>query len=50
MVYILDSISINEIGEEWIRPKNTLIRIRRNKSNIEFAQVGHLDVEKYYRE
>ena len=50
MTHILDKININEIGEEWIYPDGTLIRIRRIGNMLEFAQLGYHDVDEFYRE
>ena len=50
MTYILDSVYINSLNEEWYYPKNNLIRIRKVENKIEFAQIGYFDVKKYYKD
>ena len=50
MIHILDSIKLDELTEEWYYPENTLIRIRKVKDTIEFAQIGYHNVDEYYKE
>jgi len=49
MTHIVDSVNIDELNEQWFYPKNTLIRIRKIKNNIEFAQIGYFDDSEYYK-